>query len=122
MREKKRLVYSSEHGRICPECLRSVADCNCGRSRKNAAIGGGKTSDFVYIRRETKGRKGAGVTLIDGLGLAEKELKELAKALKKKCGVGGSVKNAIIEIQGDQRPIVRAELEKRGFKVKLAGG
>lgn len=121
MREKKRLVYSTDHGRICPECLRQATECNCGRSRKNAA-NGGKTSDCVYIRRETKGRKGAGVTLVDGLDLAEPDLKQLAKELKKKCGVGGSIKQGVIEIQGDQRAVVKTELEKRSFKVKLAGG
>lgn len=121
MSNKNRLVYSSDRGRICPECLRAIVECSCGRSKKNATPAG-KTSDFIYIRRETKGRKGAGVTLVDGLALADDELKSLAKALKKKCGVGGSVKQGVIEIQGDQREVVKAELEKNGFKVKLAGG
>ncbi|MFK7731635.1 MAG: stress response translation initiation inhibitor YciH [Pseudomonadales bacterium] len=121
MSDKNRLVYSSDRGRICPECLRAVAECKCGRSKKNAAQGG-KASQFIYIRRETKGRKGAGVTLIDGLPLREDELKTLAKTLKKKCGVGGSVKQGVIEIQGDQRAVVKVALEKNGFKVKLAGG
>ncbi|MEM8498965.1 MAG: translation initiation factor [Pseudomonadota bacterium] len=121
MPDKKRLVYSSDLGRICPECLRAIADCNCRHSGQGSAESG-KTSKFVYIRRETKGRKGAGVTLIDGLALPDDELKSLAKALKKKCGVGGSVKQSVVEIQGDQRQVVKSELEKRGFKVKLAGG
>ena len=72
--------------------------------------------------RQTKGRKGKGVTLINGLPLAAKELKNLAKVLKQKCGCGGAVKNGIIEIQGDHRDILEQELVTRGYKVKRAGG
>lgn len=118
MRDKKRLVYSTDSGRLCPECLRAVSECSCGQSKKRSQ----SASDTVYVRRETKGRKGAGVTLITELILDDTELKKLAKMLKKKCGVGGSVKNGVIEIQGNQREKVKAELEAQGFKVKLAGG
>ncbi len=77
---------------------------------------------MVRIRRETKGRGGKAVTVIDGLPLAPTELKALAKALKKRCGVGGSTRDDSIEIQGDARDTVKQELEKRGYTVKLAGG
>jgi translation initiation factor 1 len=77
---------------------------------------------IVRIRRETKGRKGAGVSLIEGVSLAEAELTALAKRLKQVCGSGGAIKNGLIEIQGDHREKLKAELEKQGFKVKLAGG
>lgn len=119
MRDKKRLVYSTDSGRLCPECLRAISDCSCGRSKTRAQA---RANETVYVRRETKGRKGAGVTLISDLPLDDAELKVLAKALKKKCGVGGSVKNGVIEIQGNQRETVKAELEKHGYQVKLAGG
>jgi translation initiation factor 1 len=76
----------------------------------------------VRLSRETKGRGGKAVTLVRGLPLAPAELKTLAKALKQRCGVGGSVKDDTIEIQGDQRHILKVELEKRGYSVKLAGG
>jgi translation initiation factor 1 len=76
----------------------------------------------VRIRRETKGRGGKAVSVVDGLPLAGEELKTLAKQLKKRCGVGGSVKGLSIEIQGDARELIKAELEKRGYTVKLAGG
>ncbi|MFM1604708.1 MAG: translation initiation factor, partial [Porticoccaceae bacterium] len=76
----------------------------------------------VRIRRETKGRKGKGVTTISGIELPEADLKALAKQLKKKCSTGGTIKLGTIEIQGDHRDLLRTELEKLGHKVKLAGG
>lgn len=77
---------------------------------------------IVRIRRETKGRGGKAVTVVSGIPLAESALKVLCKQLKKRCGVGGSVKDDCIEIQGDQRSLLQAELEKQGYTVKLAGG
>lgn len=102
-----RLVYSTDTGRIkqTPKAENTVP-----------------SDGIVRIHKETKGRKGAGVSIIKGLGLEAKELKDLCSALKKKCGCGGSVKNASIEIQGDVRDKLKAELEKRGHTVKLAGG
>ncbi|MFT4518612.1 MAG: translation initiation factor 1 [Halioglobus sp.] len=112
-----RLVYSTDVGRRCPQCQRPQADCVCGADRP-AALGDG----IVRLHRETKGRGGKAVTLIKGLPLSEAELKVLAKKLKQKCGVGGSIKEDFIEIQGDQRPILKAELENMGYTVKIAGG
>jgi translation initiation factor 1 len=77
---------------------------------------------IVRISRETKGRKGKGVTLIRGIALADKELKALAKKLKAKCGTGGTVKDGVIEIQGDQRDLLVTELSQQGYTVKRAGG
>jgi translation initiation factor 1 len=105
--KNSRLVYSTDQGRIkeTPE-------------KPSLPTGDG----IVRIRRETSGRNGKGVTTITGVLLEEGPLKDLGKALKVVCGVGGSVKDGVIEIQGDQREKVKAELEKRGFTVKLAGG
>jgi translation initiation factor 1 len=89
----------------------------CGKDRP-AAIGDG----VVRIRRETKGRGGKAVTVVSGIPLTESALKVLCKRLKKRCGVGGSVKGDCIEIQGDQRSTLQAELEKQGYTVKIAGG
>jgi translation initiation factor 1 len=111
------LVYSTDSGRRCPQCARPVADCVCGKDRP-AATGDG----ILRIQRETKGRGGKAVTVVRGLPLSGAELKALAKTLKQRCGVGGAVKEGNIEIQGDQRQILKTELEKQGFKVKLAGG
>jgi translation initiation factor 1 len=72
--------------------------------------------------RQTKGRNGKGVTLISGLPLGGEELKNLAKVLKQKCGCGGSVKDGVVEIQGDQRDMLEQELVSLGYRVKRAGG
>ena len=76
----------------------------------------------VVIRRETKGRKGKGVTLVSGLPLTTDQLKQLGKTLKQKCGVGGAVKEGTIEIQGDHRQLIQAELAKLGYKASISGG
>jgi translation initiation factor 1 len=77
---------------------------------------------IVRVRRETGGRGGKTVTAVYGVALAEEPLKELAGALKRLCGTGGTVKDGAIEIQGDHRDRIVATLEQRGYTVKLAGG
>ncbi|MBN9122902.1 MAG: stress response translation initiation inhibitor YciH [Planctomycetes bacterium] len=76
----------------------------------------------VKLGRETAGRKGKGVTVVWELPLTDDELKELATLLKNRCGTGGTAKDGRIEIQGDHRDKIAAELEKLGYKVKRAGG
>jgi translation initiation factor 1 len=114
--QAKGLVYSTDTGRTCPNCGQPAKLCSC--KEKNWQLG----DDVVRISLQTKGRKGSGVCLITGVNLAEAELKKLAKQLKKKCGSGGTVKNGVIEIQGDQREVLVDALIKLGFKAKLAGG
>lgn len=110
------LVFSTEQGRMCPGCRQPVADCECGQDAPPAGDG------IVRVSRETKGRKGKGVTLITGIPLDEKALKAYAKTLKAKCGTGGTVKDGVVEIQGDQRNILIPLLEQKGWTVKRAGG
>ncbi|OMH38064.1 translation initiation factor Sui1 [Motiliproteus sp. MSK22-1] len=110
------VVYSTEFGRMCPGCSQPVDECIC--SNASAPGGDGK----VRVSRETKGRKGKGVTLITGLPLDAAEMKTLAKQLKQRCGTGGAVKDGVIEIQGEQRDILVEELNKRGFQAKKSGG
>ncbi|MCW8860206.1 MAG: translation initiation factor Sui1 [Deltaproteobacteria bacterium] len=112
-----RLVYSDQLGRICPDCCQPKQNCRCKKTST-----GPKSDGIVRIQRETKGRKGKGVTLVSGIPLAESELKMLAKALKQKCGTGGTVKNGIIEIQGDHRDLLMGLLQEKGWTVKKAGG
>ena len=110
------LVYSTEFGTACPECRQPVDACVCNEEQLPEGDG------IVRLSRESKGRGGKVVTLITGVPLVGSELKTLAKELKKKTGVGGSLKDGVIEIQGDQRELLLSELTKRGFTVKKAGG
>ncbi|MHC1728192.1 MAG: translation initiation factor Sui1 [Syntrophobacteraceae bacterium] len=115
--QEKGIVYSTTHGRMCPECGRPAKECVC-REKKTLLKG----DAVVRIGRETKGRQGKGVTVIAGLTGSDAELKELEKQLKAKCGAGGTIKEGVIEIQGDHRHVLLEELSKRGWKVKLSGG
>jgi len=112
-----RPVYSSEQGRLCPGCGQPPARCSC-KSVQPTAKGDG----IVRVGRETKGRKGAGVTTVSGAPLDAAELKALAGELKKLCGSGGTLKDGVIEIQGEHRDRLVAALQKKGWQVKRAGG
>ena len=107
MNKNSKLVYSTDVGRIDPAPAEAQIP---------------ETDGIVRLQLQTKGRKGKGVTLITGLGLADKDLKPIAKKLKQQCSTGGAVKDGIIEIQGDQRALLKPVLEKMGHTVKLAGG
>jgi len=76
----------------------------------------------AYLHRESKGRGGKTVTLVKNLVLSEKDLKALAKKLKRACGSGGTIKDGIIEIQGDHRQKIAGTLRNQGYQVKIAGG
>lgn len=112
------LVWSSDAGRVCPGCGNAAASCRCRELKKERPAGDG----IVRVGRETKGRGGKTVTVITGVPLDDPGLKELATALKKKSGTGGTLKDGVIEIQGDHRDLIVAELEKKGYRVKKAGG
>lgn len=109
-------VYSTELGKTCPKCGYAVKQCRC--TKASDTKGDGK----VRISLDKKGRKGKGMTLIKGLPLNEAELKTLAKKLKQKSGVGGAVKDGIIEIQGDQRQAMLSEMKALGYQAKQSGG
>jgi translation initiation factor 1 len=109
-----RLVYSTEVGSICPGCGQPVAQCVCQKLKKAVRP---DTDGVLRVSYETKGRKGKGVTLITGLALNETGLLDLAKKLKQKFGTGGSVKDYVIELQGDHRQQVAAELKKLEYLV-----
>lgn len=117
-----RLVYSTESGRICPSCGRPTGKCTC-KKKKAVKIQSVYTYDgVVRIRRDVKGRKGKTVTAVFGVPLKDKELKEFAKILKRKCGTGGTVKDGVIIIQGDHRETLLKKIKQQGYTVKIAGG
>jgi translation initiation factor 1 len=111
------LVYSTEHGRMCPGCAQPVDNCACGRANRPLP----KTDGIVRVSRETKGRKGKCVTLVNGIPLDNDGLLALAKQFKQRCGSGGTVKENCIEIQGDHRDVLAKELAKLGYTVKKSG-
>lgn len=113
-----RLVYSTETGRACPDCGRSQAQCQCRQQARARPAGDG----IVRVSRETQGRKGKGVTLVRGLDLDDEALIALAKQLKAACSTGGTVKDGVIEVQGDHVETVMTRLTAAGHKVKRAGG
>ena len=111
------LVYSTDSGRMCPVCRQAKADCRCNVQAPKASSDG-----VVRVSRETKGRAGKGVTLVRGLALEAAALVTLGKQLKTACGSGGTVKDGVIEVQGDHRELVMRQLVDKGYNVKLSGG
>lgn len=110
------LVYSTDGGRMCPECRRPLSECAC----KPKAVPAG--DGVVRVSRQTKGRGGKSVTLVRGLPLDPAALALLGKQLRTACGSGGTVKDGVIEVQGDHCERILAELRKLGHDAKRAGG
>ena len=116
-RKRKPPVYSTDPARssLCPRCGSHPCRCPLPRSLP-------PDQQLAEIRREKKGRRGKTVTVVRGLRMTPADLKELGKQLRRACGSGGTAKDGNIEIQGDHRDKVAAELEKLGFKHKFTGG
>ena len=112
------LVYSTDAGRMCPACRRPVSECVCKLLAQAVPAGDG----VVRVSRETKGRGGKAVTVVKGVPVSAEALVALGKQLKAACGSGGTVKDGVIDVQGDHCTPVMALLQKQGFTVKRAGG
>ena len=110
------LVYSTDHGRMCPGCRQPQAQCACKAPAPPAGDGS------VRVSRETKGRGGKAVTVVKGVAADAAALAQLGKQLKAACGSGGTVKDGVIEVQGDHVERVIEALHKLGHKAKRAGG
>lgn len=117
MSSGSRRVYSTESNH-CKRCGLSLKACRCEEVPARAT---NNTSSKVVVARESKGRKGSGVTLIKGLPLQEAELKGMAKKFKQLCGSGGAVKQGVIEIQGEHRDKLLLELQRLGYQVVKSG-
>src|ERR1700678_1790256 len=109
------IIYSTGIGSLCPNCRRPVRDCVCPKGAPGAA-----KPSAIRVGREIKGRAGKGVTTVVGLPLSDVE--SLATRLKKRCGSGGTVREGVIEIQGDHRDTIVSELGKLGWPAKKSGG
>jgi translation initiation factor 1 len=103
----RKVVWSSDDG-----------DLRKAREPREPQRGAGR----VKVRREVAGRRGKAVTTISGVPVDDAALRELAGRLKKRCGVGGSAKGGVIELQGDHRDVVVEILKAEGYDVVLAGG
>lgn len=112
-----RLVYSTDQGRLCPDCQQAINLCRC-HQLNNAILGDGR----VRIQKERQGRAGKPVLVVAGLPLTESQLKLLTTELKKKLGCGGAYKDGKIELQGEKPDNLKTLLEQKGFQVKLVGG
>jgi translation initiation factor 1 len=113
-----RLVYSTETGRTCPDCRQALAQCACQAKARAAPQGDG----VVRVSRETKGRGGKCVTLVRGLALDAAALVVLGKQLRAACGSGGTVKDGVVEVQGDHCDLIMEALRKQGHQPKRVGG
>ena len=104
---------------MCPACRQPLAQCACAALNAAAAPAG---DGIVRVSRETAGRKGKGVSVVRGLPLQGEALVQMARDLKAACGSGGTVKDGVIEIQGDHRDKLMLHLQALGYTVKRAGG
>ena len=120
--KNNRLIYSTDKGRVCPECERPVAECRCKRKKVDTRSPRYSDNSEVRIQREVKGRRGKTVTVVLGLPMNEDELRDCSKSLKRLCGTGGSVKEGNIVIQGDHREILLQAMKNRGYEAKISGG
>ena len=110
-RKDSRTVWSSESGDLRKKSQKTTAVKSLPPHQQT-----------VYLHRESKGRGGKTVTLVKNLILSPTDMKTLSKKLKAICGSGGTVKDDLIEIQGEHREKIAATLEKMGYRVKIAGG
>jgi translation initiation factor 1 len=117
------LVYSTAGGRMCPACRKPLTACVCKALKEAAPPNRDGTGDgIVRVSRESKGRGGKTVTLVRGVALDGDALAALGKRLRTACGAGGTLRDGVLEIQGDHRERVIALLAAQGFVVKAAGG
>jgi translation initiation factor 1 len=110
-KDESRTVWSSDQG-----------DLRKQKKNSPSVISLPPGQQTVCLHRESSGRGGKAVTLVKNLALSMDDLKALAKKLKQDCGTGGTIKDGVIEIQGEQRQRIAAMLQKLGYKVKTAGG
>ena len=114
---RRRVVYSTDDAvtKRCPRC--GSFPCRCPQP-----VSAPPSEQQAHVRRETKGRGGKTVTVVGCLELTPSDLRDLGKALRKTCGTGGTVKDGVIELQGDHRETVVMALQALGYRAKITGG
>ena len=112
-----RLVYSTDAGRICPDCRQPTVACVCKKASARPAPSG-----VIRVSRQTKGRGGKTVTRVEGVPLRDEALAQLGTQLRTACGSGGTVKGGVIEVQGDHAGKVIDALKQEGYAPKRSGG
>jgi len=118
-RDNSKTVYTTEAGRMCPNCGQPISSCNCRQRKASNQQGDG----IVRITLDRKGRGGKVVTVISGLSGTGHELRELISELKRYCGTGGTLKDNNVEIQGDHREVLIQYLNSKGIRnIKRVGG
>lgn len=113
-----RLVYSTDGGRACPACRQPLVACTCAAAAKTQPLGDGR----VRVSREKQGRGGKVVTLVRGLALPADALAVLGKQLRSACGAGGTLRDGVLEVQGDHVERVIELLQQQGHAARRAGG
>ena len=113
------LVYSTDSGRMCPQCRQPQSGCRC---KADAAAATPAGQGGVRVSRDTKGRGGKAVTVVRGVPFDTAALQALGKRLRTACGSGGTTKDGVIEVQGDHVERVIEMLRAEGLTVKRAGG
>jgi translation initiation factor 1 len=108
---ESRTVWSSDQGDLRKKKVNSAPGVSLPPGQQ-----------IVYLHRQTSGRGGKAVTLVKNLAISRDDLKALAKKLKQECGTGGTIKDGVVEIQGEQRQRIAAVLQQLGYRVKVAGG
>jgi len=122
MTDDRRLVYSTEQGALDKPMQKRGSKKKSPLRQSNRNTIRNPNKQGVRIRRESKGRGGKTVSIIDGLSLDQPTLKKLLKTLKSQLGTGGAIKDDQLEIQGDHREKLLLLLEKQGHQAKLSGG
>ncbi|MBE0698798.1 MAG: translation initiation factor Sui1 [Anaerolineaceae bacterium] len=116
-KDESRTVYTTEAGRICPNCARPITLCQCKKLAVPAAGDG-----IVRVGLEKKGRGGKTVSVISGLSSSAEEIRQITSEMKRRCGTGGTLKDGVIEIQGDHRDLLIEILKGKGIRAKRTGG
>jgi translation initiation factor 1 len=111
-------VYFTDAGRTCPACRQALADFRCADAARQVIVGDGR----VRVSCEKAGRGGKKVTMARGLPLPADDLAALGKCLRSTCGTCGTVREGVLELQGDHAERVTARLQAEGFAAKRSGG